>query len=172
MPAGYDQQHHPPLHPAGQSDKKSKKGEKNKKSNTPTIPPAYETARKPLLQWASPQVACHPGMLMHKLRESFHVIPPLLPSPRPSANGRDSKIFCFPYITEPISGSEFCVCNGYIPPKGKAHFNLKQKCDRIHGDLSKNEFSKQDLQSLWDFIQKPEVATYYIPTESFAALMQ
>jgi hypothetical protein len=172
MPAGYDQQHHPPLHPAGQSDKKSKKGEKNKKSNTnpPAIPPAYKTARKPLLQWASPQVACHPGMLMHKLRESFHVlIPPLLPSPCPSANGRDSKIFCFPYITEPISGSEFCGCNGYIPPKGKACFNLKQKCDQIHGDLSKNEFSKQDLQSLWDFIQKPEVTAYYIQTESFAA---
>jgi hypothetical protein len=38
--------------------------------------------------------------------------------------------------------------------------------------LAKNELSKQDLQSLWDFIQKPEVAAYYIPTESFAALMQ
>jgi hypothetical protein len=31
MPAGYDQQYHPSLPPAGQSDKESKKGEKNKK---------------------------------------------------------------------------------------------------------------------------------------------
>ncbi len=68
MPAGYDQQHHPPLHPAGQSDKKSKKGE---------------------------------GTLMHKLRESFHVIPPLLPSPHPSANGRDSRSSAFRILLNP-----------------------------------------------------------------------
>ena len=139
MPVGYEQQHHLPIPPAGQSDKKSKKGEKSKKSNInpPAIPPVFETATKPLLKWASPQVACHPGTLMHKLCESFNVIPPLLPSPRPSANGRDSKIFCFPYITEPIPGSDYFGCNGYILPKGKAHFNIKQRCNWIHGDLSK-----------------------------------
>jgi hypothetical protein len=48
---------------------------------------------------------------------------------------------------------------------------MKQKCDWIHGDLEK-KLTKQDLQSLWDFIQKSEVAAYYIQTESFAALMQ
>jgi hypothetical protein len=36
----------------------------------------------------------------------------------------------------------------------------------------KNKLTKQDLQSLWDFIQKSEVTAYYIQTESFAALMQ
>ncbi len=125
--------------------KNPKKVRKTRKSTTnpPAIPPMYETAMKPLLKWASPQVTCHPGMLIHKLQETFHVMPPLLPSPRPSANSRDSMIFCFPYITESISGSEFCHCNGYIPPKGKAHFNLKQKSDWIHGDLNTNKLSKR-----------------------------
>jgi hypothetical protein len=47
-----------------------------------------------------------------------------------------------------------------------------EKCNHIHLDGKGNEYTKQDLQHLWNFLQQPKVVKYFHPTDAFVALMQ
>ena len=38
------------------------------------------------------------------------------------------------------------------------------RCDGVHLDSKEgNIYTKQDLQKLWDFLQQPKVAEYFLP---------
>jgi hypothetical protein len=47
-----------------------------------------------------------------------------------------------------------------------------KKSNQIHLDGKGNEYTKQDLQTLWNFLQQPKIAEYFLPTDAFVNLMQ
>jgi hypothetical protein len=83
---------------------------------------------------------------MHKLCESFSSSTASIPLSQCQWQGLQDLLLSLHYW--PISGSDYCGCNGYISPKGKACFNMKQNVTGSMDTLKKQAHQTGPSESL------------------------
>jgi hypothetical protein len=150
-------------HGAGRGCQSHSQGEHSTKTN----PSIVRHAEQPLIQWQDTSIITSPSHLLYTLKQQD---PSLLLPDLPS-QGPQKWLICFKFALAPIEGTTIPQgCDGTMMTRysrGKL-----EKCNRIHLDGKGNEYMKQDLQTLWNFLQQPKIAEYFLPTDAFVNLMQ
>lgn len=134
----------------------------------PIKPSPVRHATIPLVKWRDPSKAKNPSHLLYDLRQldSSITLPELQ-----DGKSRRPKLICFLYAMEPIDNARVPNgCDGTMPDKKNR--GAPKKCTRVHADLKGNAFAKQDLQSLWQFLQHPTVSEHLLPTDALVSLME
>ena len=148
---------------AGRGRQSQSQGEHSTKTN----PSIVRHAEQPLIKWRDTSIVTSPSHLLYTLKQQD---PSLLLPDLPSQGPR-KWLICFKFALAPIEGttipqgSDGTMTTRYS--RGKP-----EKCNRIHLDGKGNEYTKQDLQTLWNFLQQPKIAEYFLPTDALVNLMQ
>jgi hypothetical protein len=139
-------------------------------------PSKRSTASVKLLRWVSkPEMGVTCSLILSKLIKDHQLSLPMV-----KVKGKDGepvdKPICFPFLLEPVEPKGTCGCTGWTPhcKRGGEKKDGVKRCDRMHVDPEAADWKQQpktSYESLWSFVQHPEVSHYWAPTEAFEKLM-
>jgi hypothetical protein len=148
---------------AGRGRQSQSQGEHSTKTN----PSIVRHAEQPLIKWRDTSIVTSPSHLLYTLKQQD---PSLLLPDLPS-QGPWKWLICFKFALAPMEGTTIPQgCDGTMTTRYSR--GKPEKCNQIHLDGKGNEYTKQDLQTLWNFLQQPKIAEYFLPTDAFVNLMQ